>query len=83
MKEILIKCNTKAEVEINDNARINGISIALINEKGIPVARYEFESKKISNIIKLSYEANNVRIHFHGDITPSIRYELTSASSNR
>lgn len=81
MKEIHIKCDTKGEVTIDDGARINGISIALINEKGIPVARYEIESKKISNIIKLTYEANNVRIHFHGDITPSMRYELTSASS--
>ncbi len=81
MKEFRIKCNTKGEVTIDDGARINGISIALINEKGIPVARYEFENKKISNIIKLTYEANNVRIHFHGDITPSMRYELASASS--
>ena len=83
MKEILIKCNTKAEVEINDNARINGISIALINEKGIPVARYEFESKKISNIIKLTYEANNVRIHFYDDITPTTLVELTSSTYDK
>ena len=81
MKEITIKCDTRGEVDIDDNARTNGISIALVNEKSIPVAKYEFDSKKISNIIKLSYEANNVRIHFYGDITPSMRYELTSASS--
>lgn len=81
MKKILVKCNTNDEVIIDNEAKTNGITITLVDEKGIPVAKYEFDSKKISNIIKLSYEANNVRIHFHGDITPSMRYELTSASS--
>lgn len=81
MKKILVKCNTNDEVIIDNEAKTNGITITLVDEKGIPVAKYEFDSKKISNIIKLSYEANNVRIHFYGDITPSMRYELTSASS--
>ena len=81
MKKILVKCNTNDEVIIDNEAKTNGITITLVDEKGIPVAKYEFDSKRISNIIKLSYEANNVRIHFYGDITPSMRYELTSASS--
>jgi hypothetical protein len=81
MKEFMIKCNTKGEVTIDNGTRINGISIALINEKGIPIARYEFDSKKILNLTRLLYCANKVRIHFYGDITPSMRYELTSASS--
>ena len=81
MKKILVKCNTNDEVIIDNEAKTNGITITLVDEKGIPVAKYEFDSKKISNIIKLSYEANNVRIHFYGDITPSMKYELTSASS--
>lgn len=83
MKEFLIKCNTKGEVSIDDNARVNGISIALLDEKGIPVARYEFENKKISNIIKLTYEANNVRIHFYDDITPTTLVELTSSTYDK
>lgn len=83
MKEFMIKCNTKGEVTIDNGTRINGISIALINEKGIPVARYEFENKKISNIIKLTYEANNVRIHFYDDITPTTLVELTSSTYNK
>ena len=83
MKEFLIKCNTKGEVNIDDNARVNGISIAFLDEKGIPVARYEFENKKISNIIKLTYEANNVRIHFYDDITPTTLVELTSSTYDK
>lgn len=83
MKEFMIKCNTKGEVTIDNGTRINGISIALINEKGIPVARYEFENKKISNIIKLTYEANNVRIHFYDDITPTTLVELTSSKYDK
>ena len=77
MKKVQINCNTKGEVNIDDNARANGISIALVDEKGIPVARYEFDGKKVSNLIRLLYEANNVRIHF-GDITPSTTFEHTS-----
>lgn len=83
MKEFMIKCNTKGEVTIDDGARLNGINIALINEKGIPVARYEFENKKISNIIKLTYEANNVRIHFYDDITPTTLVELASSTYDK
>lgn len=79
MKTILIKCNTNGEVNIDYNAKKNGISIALVDEKGIPIAKYEFDGKKISNLTRLLYYANNVRIHFYGDITPTMIYELTSA----
>ena len=78
MKEIRIICNTNGEVNVDDNARANGINIVLVDEKGIPVARYEFDGKKVSNLIRLLYEANNVRIHFYGDVTPTMIYELTS-----
>lgn len=83
MKKIQINCNTNGKINIDDDARINGISIALINEKGVPVARYEFENKKTSNIIKLTYEANNVRIHFYDDITPTTLVELTSSTYDK
>ena len=78
MKEIQITCNTKGEVNIDDNARAKGISIALVDEKHLPVARYEFRSEKTSSLTRLLYDANNVRIHFYGDITPSTTYEHTS-----
>lgn len=78
MKESQITCNTKGEINIDDNARANGISIALVDEKSIPVARYEFDGKKVSNLTGLLYEANNVRIHFYGDITPTTTFEHTS-----
>lgn len=78
MKEIQITCNTKGEVNIDDNARAKGISIALVDEKHIPVARYEFSSEKTSSLTRLLYEANNVRIHFYGDIIPTMIFELTS-----
>jgi hypothetical protein len=78
MKEITIKCDTVGEVNIDDNARANGISIALVDEKHVPVARYEFSSKKTSRLTRLLYDANNVRIYFYGDIIPSMIYELTS-----
>ena len=78
MKTILINCNTKGEVNIDDNARFNGISIALIDEKHTPVAKYEFNSRKLSNLTRLLYYANNIRIHFYGDITPTMIFELTS-----
>ena len=78
MKKVQINCNTKGEVNIDDNARANGISIALVDEKQVPVARYEFSSEKTSKLTRLLYEANNVRIHFYGDISPTMIFELTS-----
>lgn len=80
MKKILVKCNTNDEVIIDNEAKTNGITITLVDEKGIPVAKYEFDSKKILNLTRLLYCANNVKIHFYGDITPSMKYELTGAS---
>lgn len=78
MKTVYINCNTKGEVYIDDNARINGISIALVDEKHYPVARYEFSSERISRLTILLYDAGNVRIHFYGDITPTMLSERTS-----
>ena len=78
METIKIKCNTNGEVNIDYNAKQYGISIALVDEKGIPVARYTFDGNKVSNLTGLLYEANNVRIHFYGDIIPTTTYELTS-----
>lgn len=78
METIKIKCNTNGEVNIDYNAKQYGISIALVDEKGIPVAKYEFDDKKISNLSRLLYYSNNVRIHFYGDITPTMIFEFTS-----
>lgn len=76
---ILINCNTKGEINIDDNARFNGISITLVDEKHAPIARYEFDSRKMSNLTKLSYNANNVRMHFYDEITPTMKFEFASA----
>jgi len=43
-----------------------------------PVARYEFSSERLSRLTRLLYDASNVRIHFYGDITPTMISELTS-----
>jgi len=80
MKDIQIKCNTKGEVNIDDSARINGISIALIDKKHYPVARYELSGERISILTRLLYDASNVRIRFYGDITPTMIFELISAN---
>ena len=78
MKDVQIKCNTKGEINIDDNARINGISISLVDEKQYAVARYEFSSERLSRLTRLLYDASNVRIHFYGDITPTMISELSS-----
>ncbi|MBR5831653.1 MAG: hypothetical protein IKY79_03465 [Bacteroidales bacterium] len=82
MKEIHIERNNNGEIIIDENIRTNGISITLVNEKGNPIARYEFDIDKISNLTKLMYKANNVRIRFYVDssieITPTMQFEITS-----
>lgn len=85
MKTILINCNTEGEVNIDDNARIDGISIALVNEKQIPVARYEISIKIMSGLTDLKYRANNCRIHFYGndniELTPSMIHEVVNSTN--
>lgn len=82
MKIILINCDTNGEIMIDSNVKVNGINIALVDEKGNPIARYEFDIDKISNLTKLMYKANNVRIRFYVDssieITPTMQFEITS-----
>lgn len=80
MKKILVKCNTNDEVIIDNEAKTNGITITLVDEKGIPVAKYEFDSKKTLNLTRLQYCANNIRIHFYGDIIPSKISELSNST---
>ena len=85
MKDIQIKCNIKGEVNIDDNARANGISIALVNEKQLPVARYEISIKIMSELSQLKYSANNCRIHFYGndnaELTPTMKHEVGSLTN--
>lgn len=68
-----ISCNTKGEVEIDCYAKENGVSIALVDEKHIPVAKYIFDSTKINNVDKICYTANNYKAYF--DITPTVIFE--------
>ena len=79
MKEIQITCNAKGEVNIDDNARANGISIALVDERGVPVAKYHFDSAKIKNVEKICYTANNYKVFF--DITPNMIFENVSSNN--
>lgn len=79
MKEITIKCDTRGEVNIDDNTRANGISIALVDEKHIPVAKYHFDSAKIENIEKICYTANNYKVFF--DIIPNMIFENVSSNN--
>lgn len=78
MKEIQVKCNTNGEICLDYNAKANGISIVLVDENCIPVARYEFNSDKASRLTRLLYDANKVRIHFYGDIIPTMVFELAA-----
>ena len=73
MIEIQITCNTKGEVNIDDNAKANGISIVLVDEKHVPIAKYHFDSANIENIEKICYTANNYKVFF--DITPNMIFE--------
>lgn len=78
MMDTQITCDTKGEVDLDCTAKAKGISIVLDDEKHVPVAKYEFSSEKTSRITRLLYEANNVRIHFYGDIAPTMIFEHTS-----
>lgn len=86
MKDIQIKCKTKGEINIDDNARINGISIALVNEKHYPVARYEISGRVMSGLNGLKYRATNHRIHFfnedNAELTPTMNHEVVESTNH-
>ena len=77
MNTIIIKCNTDGEICVDDNARINGMGIVLINESPSPIARYEFNSISLLRLTKILYQSDGVRIHFYGDVRPTMIYENT------
>lgn len=79
MKMVLINCNTKGEVNIDYNAKASGISIALVDEKHVPIAKYHFDSAKIENAGKICYTANNYKIVF--DIIPNMIFEKIPSSN--
>ena len=64
MKERIIKCCTKGELYITETDKVEGLKIVLVNEKIIPIARYEFDKNKLINIKKIQYSSNRLRIIF-------------------
>lgn len=81
MKEIQIKCGTKGEINIDDDAKRNGINIALIDEKQHPIASYKFDSAAFLNISYLTYKSTGVRVHFYDgekEVIPTMKSELTN-----
>ena len=81
MKEISINCNTKGSIIIDDYIKLNGVNIVLLDDKNIPIARYEFCSVKVSNLTIIPYADDSVKIHFDSDVQPTMRYESTTLNN--
>lgn len=75
MKERIIKCGTNGELHITETDKAEGMKVVLVDEKNVPCARYEFEEKKLTHLVKITYQSKRYRIVFIG-ITPSSKYEL-------
>lgn len=75
MKEIQVKCNTNGKIAIDDIAKTKGLSVVLVNEKDIPLAKYGFDPNKIKHKDRVSYSANNYKIDF--DVVPTVKFEIT------
>lgn len=84
MKKIQIKTNSKGEVNIDNDVKFNGIRVALLDDKGTPIANYEISSERLSGHAILRYSANNCRIHFYCDenseLTPTMKSEILSTN---
>ena len=75
MKTVVIQCDTKGEIILTLAEKVNGLVLVLIDDKKVPIAKYEFNINKLEGIDKIVYSANNVRMRFVG-ITPSMKSEL-------
>ena len=76
----IIECCAKGELFVTEDEKLDGMKVVLVDDKNNPIARYEFEGKKLEDISKIMYCSNKISIDF-SDIVPSIKYELRSAES--
>lgn len=78
METRIIHCNKKEKIILTSEEKSNGLVIALVDEGGVPIARYSFDVEKLKYLDSITYLSDNVRVSF-GGITPSMLYEFSSS----
>lgn len=73
--ERIIHQNENGKIVLKPEEKLNGLYIALVDEKGTPLAKYSFNAEKLNNVHGIAYRSSNVRISFEG-ITPTVKCEL-------
>lgn len=77
METRIIHCNTKDVLYLTLPEKSNGLEMVLVDTKNVPIARYGFDMEKLKDVNFISFQSNNVRIHFD-DITPTSLSELSN-----
>lgn len=65
----IIHCNKREEIILTSEEKTNGLDIALVDEKGVPLAKYGFDAEKLRNVDIINYKSSNVKISFNIDPT--------------
>ena len=76
MKSIIIQSYETNSLRIGDFEKSMGLNIVLLDERNVPVARYEFDANSLEHVNEIVCQANNVRIAF--DKVPTMKCELSS-----
>ena len=72
MNERVIKCGTNRELHITEREKSECMKIVLVDNKNIPIARYEFNGEKFKNHTFIKYKSNETR-KFSLILSPSCR----------
>ena len=67
--ERIIHQNENGKIALKPEEKLNGLYIALVDEKGTPLAKYNFNEEKLNNVHGIAYRSSNVRISFNIDPT--------------
>ena len=67
--ERIIHQNENGKIALKPEEKLNGLYIALVDEKGTPLAKYNFNVEKLRDVDIINYKSSNVKISFNIDPT--------------
>ena len=67
--ERIIHQNENGKIVLKPEEKLNGLYIALVDEKGTPLAKYSFNAEKLRNVDIINFKSSNVKISFNIDPT--------------
>lgn len=65
----MIQQNKNGEIALKPEEKENDLNVDLVDEKGVSLANYSFDAKKLRDVDIINYKSSNVKISFNIDPT--------------